>query len=48
MNLGFNHGAELPDPSDLLEGTGKLFRHVKLRSLEDVENPDLRDLWWWL
>ena len=44
VNLGFNHGAELPDPSDLLEGTGKLFRHVMLRSLEDVVNPDLRDL----
>lgn len=44
VNLGFNYGAELPDPSDLLEGTGKLFRHVKLRSLEDVGNPDLREL----
>jgi hypothetical protein len=27
---GFNHGSELPDPGHILEGTGKLFRHVRL------------------
>ena len=30
-NVGFFHGADLPDPSDLLEGTGKRMRHVKVR-----------------
>ena len=44
VNLGFNYGAELPDPDALLEGTGKLFRHVKLRSPEDVAEPSLRRL----
>jgi hypothetical protein len=29
--VGFFHGAELPDPSGLLEGTGRRMRHVKLR-----------------
>jgi hypothetical protein len=29
-NVGFFFGAELPDPADLLEGTGKRMRHVKL------------------
>jgi hypothetical protein len=29
--VGFFHGADLPDPSGLLEGTGKRMRHVKLR-----------------
>ncbi|MBS0633336.1 MAG: DUF1801 domain-containing protein [Verrucomicrobia bacterium] len=30
VNVGFFHGAALPDPARLLEGTGKLMRHVKL------------------
>lgn len=41
VNLGFNYGAELPDPTNLLEGTGKLFRHIKIKSTLDLENPDL-------
>lgn len=28
VNLGFYYGAELPDPKNLLEGTGKLFRQL--------------------
>src|SRR5271167_3068169 len=31
VNVGFFHGAALPDPSRLLQGTGKFMRHVKLR-----------------
>jgi hypothetical protein len=31
VNVGFFHGAFLPDPQGLLEGTGKRMRHVKLR-----------------
>jgi hypothetical protein len=31
VNVGFFHGASLPDPDGLLQGTGKLMRHVKLR-----------------
>lgn len=31
VNLGFFHGADLPDPAALLEGTGQRMRHVKLR-----------------
>jgi len=31
VNVGFFHGASLPDPARLLEGTGKFMRHVKLR-----------------
>ena len=44
VNLGFFYGADLPDPSGLLEGTGKLLRHVKLRSPADVRNPALLTL----
>jgi hypothetical protein len=31
VNVGFFHGASLPDPARLLEGSGKHMRHVKLR-----------------
>jgi hypothetical protein len=31
VNVGFFHGAELPDPAGLLEGSGKHMRHVKLK-----------------
>jgi len=31
VNVGFFHGASLPDPAHLLEGSGKRMRHVKLR-----------------
>jgi hypothetical protein len=31
VNVGFFHGAALPDPARLLQGTGKHMRHVKLR-----------------
>jgi len=31
VNVGFFHGAVLPDPERLLQGTGKFMRHVKLR-----------------
>jgi hypothetical protein len=31
VNVGFFHGAALPDPAGLLEGSGRFGRHVKLR-----------------
>ena len=31
VNVGFFHGASLPDPAGLLQGTGKFMRHVKLK-----------------
>ena len=44
LNLGFFYGAELPDPDHLLEGTGKLLRHIKISVPEQVENPAVRAL----
>lgn len=41
VNLGFNYGAELPDPANILEGTGKLFRHFKVKSVSDLSNKEL-------
>jgi hypothetical protein len=31
VDAGFFHGAALPDPARLLQGTGEFTRHVKLR-----------------
>ena len=39
VNLGFYKGAALPDPEKIMEGTGKQLRHVKIRSVEDADNP---------
>lgn len=36
VNVGFFHGAFLPDPDGILEGTGKRMRHVKLRPGENL------------
>jgi hypothetical protein len=30
VNVGFFQGASLPDPTHLLQGTGKFMRHIKL------------------
>jgi hypothetical protein len=42
VNLGFCRGASLPEPDRVLEGEGKMMRHVKFRSERDVERPFVR------
>jgi len=44
VNLGFLDGAALDDPGGVLEGTGSRMRHVKIRTVEDLANPVLRQL----
>ena len=44
VNVGFFQGAALPDPSRLLQGTGKNMRHVKLRSLTATDEAALTTL----
>jgi len=44
VNLQFHGGASLPDPSGLLEGTGRAMRHVKVASTKDVERSGLAKL----
>src|SRR5438067_5904075 len=43
--FGFMRGAMLRDPRELLEGTGKYLRHVKLRSAADVRRSEVRLSW---
>lgn len=42
--LGFYHGANLPDPQQLLQGSGKLRRHVALPAEGDLPSVALKDL----
>jgi hypothetical protein len=44
VTLGIGWGVELPDPEKLLEGTGKVHRHVKLKTESDLRVPALRTL----
>ena len=44
VNLGFMYGADLDDPNGLMEGTGKALRHIKIRSLDQTNDPDIRKL----
>src|ERR1700733_11216105 len=39
VNLGFPRGAALPDPNRVLEGEGKVMRHIKFASEGDLERP---------
>ena len=37
VQLGFFRGATLDDPKDLLEGNGQYVRHVKVRTVADID-----------
>ena len=42
VNLGFNEGATLDDPKDILQGAGSQIRHISIKSAADLERPVLR------
>ncbi|MBS1877322.1 MAG: DUF1801 domain-containing protein [Acidobacteria bacterium] len=44
VNLGFNFGAHLPDPNGLLQGEGKLIRHVRIAEARDLDRPGVHEL----
>ena len=44
VNLFFLHGADLPDPGRLLNGTGKQVRSIRLRDAADLDQPAVRKL----
>ena len=44
LRLAFLHGAFLPDPEGLLEGTAKAKREVPLADLEDLRRPAIAAL----
>jgi hypothetical protein len=44
VNVGFFHGAELQDPSELLQGSGKRMRHVKIKPPAEIDSHALDEL----
>ena len=44
VNLGFFYGGFVPDPEGLLIGRGKRMRHIKIRSVQETENPAIARL----
>ncbi len=41
VRLGFFNGATMPDPDNLLEGTGKKLRHIKIYEVTDKNRQTL-------
>lgn len=44
VKLGLVGGAALADPHGLLAGTGTVHRHVQLQTVEDLQQPGLKQL----
>jgi hypothetical protein len=44
IKLGIAHRSELPDPKQLMRGSGKVHRDVQLRTTADLKQPGLRPL----
>lgn len=44
VNLGFNHGAALPDSKKVLQGTGNKIRHIKIAAARDLKRPEVKAL----
>jgi hypothetical protein len=42
VTLGFNNFQKIDDPGGKLEGTGKDMRHIKLRSVNDIDPVELK------
>jgi len=41
VNLGFDRGTQLEDTDGLLNGTGKLIRHIRLNNTADVKHDSV-------
>src|SRR5688500_2253473 len=44
LKLGFNRGADLPDPENLLKGTGKISRYIEIKSGAQIKSTALQKL----
>lgn len=43
ITFSFSRGAEFNDKYGLLQGVGKVSKHVKIKSLDDINDTALRD-----
>lgn len=44
LKLGFNKGSTLPDPTGLLQGSGKISRYVVIKAETDIHHPAIKEL----
>jgi hypothetical protein len=44
VKIGVARGSELPDPNSLLQGSGKVHRHVPLHEIGDLKHPGLKTI----
>ena len=44
VNLGFYYGASLIDKDNLLEGTGKQMRHIRIKKLDEIKSEKIKAL----
>ena len=44
VKLGIAWGASFADPQKLLQGNGKIHRHVPLKAIEDLQQPGIKEL----
>ena len=42
VNLGFNDGASLDDPKEILQGAGNRIRHITIETPDDLKRQELR------
>jgi hypothetical protein len=44
VKIGFVNGAELPDPAQLLEGSGKKHKYIQLKTASDLNRSSVKQL----
>ena len=44
VNLGFYSGASLADKDNLLEGTGKQMRHIRIKKVDEIQSEKIKAL----
>lgn len=44
MSIEFTKGVDLDDPDGLLQGSGKLRRHIKITSMSDLQQAAVREI----
>ena len=42
VTLGFTRGADLKGPARILQGSGKLMRHITVKKLSELDRPEIR------
>ena len=44
IKLGFYKGSELPDPENVLRGSGKVHRYAEIKTGDDLKKPAIKNL----